>query len=185
MSNGQIMAAAGGWRRGWWRGCGGRECSVVHTMYIDVLTRPGTPSDITPGQQAAGPPVSPQPLDSAVQKRQRVDVDSDESEEEAETETDSELLREILTELRMLRPELRTLQAEWVVHVRSELDAGAAAVVVRLDGDIVAVAFAPQVLKLLRISWPTRRRCRRCQPSREQAVKSNQSNAMFACVHNH
>ena len=46
-----------------------------------------------------------------------------------------------------------------VVRVRSELDAGAAAVVVRLDGDIVAIAFAPQVLKLLRISWPTRRRC--------------------------
>lgn len=60
-----------------------------------------------------------------------------------------------------------------VVNVRSELDAGAAAVVVRLDGEIVAVAFAPQVLTLLQLSWPSRRRCQNIARSHRFGCSKN------------
>ena len=51
-------------------------------------------------------------------------------------------------------------RSQRVVRVSELLDAGAAAVVVSLDGDIVAVAFAPHIPTLLGIRWPSRRRCR-------------------------
>lgn len=75
--------------------------------------------------------------------------------------------RQLLPGLSVKQVELRTgcttrssRSEQRVVRIRDELDAGAAAVVVRLDGDIVAVAFAEHVPRLLGLSWPSRSRCR-------------------------